>query len=369
MLQFLAASAALLSGQADASQPADTAPAADAPRLATDDDIVVEAPLLYPSVGMTNDHMHNKGEVMVGLHFERSRWSGTNRRGPKKISDEEILAAGYSSRTRAMTMDMVMLDVMYAPNDEITLMLMPHYMWHRMEMVGIDPMAGQGGGGGEHGGHGGHALAFGEVHKHKTHGFGDTLASASFRLVRKARFNAHFTIGVWIPTGDVDRKNPDGTLVHYGMQPGSGTWDVEPSFTVSGKSGPLGWGAQAAYRWRVTEANETGFRFGDKTRLNGWLSYLLLPTLGTTARLEYAHEGIVEGHFNVAHNHSSPPDRQENYGGKVVTGAIGLNWQPPLRGAFRPELGVELAIPLYQNLYGIQAPQDWMFSTAIRQTF
>src|SRR5690606_2783860 len=112
------------------------------------------------------------------------------------------------------------------PTADLTLMAMPHYMWHRMEMVGIDPAAGMGGGhpGGHHGGH---TLGFGESHAHATAGFGDTLVSASYRLAREARFGAHATLGVWVPTGASDRRNPDGTFVHYGMQPGSGTWDVE----------------------------------------------------------------------------------------------------------------------------------------------
>ena len=96
---------------------------------------------------------------------------------------------------------------------------------------------------------------------------------------------------------------------------------------------------------------------------------LLGASLGATARLEYANEGRVEGHYNGAHSHSAPPDRQENYGGETVTGALGLNWRPPLKGAFRPEIGVELGMPIYQKLNGIQAPQDWRLSTAIRRTF
>jgi hypothetical protein len=174
---------------------------------------------------------------------------------------------------------------------------------------------------------------------------------------------------VWMPTGSSSRKNPDGTFVHYGMQPGGGTWDVEPSLTVSGKHGRTGWGAQAAYRWRVSETNGSGFRFGDKTRVSGWLSYLLQPTLGATARLEYFHEGAIGGHYNGPHSHSAPADRQENYGGKTLAGAVGFNWQPPIRGSFRPELGIEASLPLYQKLNGIQPPQYLRLATVIRQTF
>jgi len=338
-----------------------------APALAQDE-ITVQSPLIHPSAGLMNEHMHEGGEVMVGLRFERTRWSGANLAGEDEIADPAIVAAGYSARTEAMTMDMVMLDLMYAPTSNVTLMVMPHYMWHRMEMRGIDPAAAAGGGG--HAGHGaGHVIPFGETHAHGVDGFGDTLVSASYRLARRPGFGAHATLGVWVPTGASDRKNADGTFVHYGMQPGSGTWDVEPSLTVTGRAGALGWGGQAAYRWRSKEHNGSGFAFGDKARATGWLSYLLAGDLGATARLEYVHEGKVLGHYNGAHNHAAPPDRQENYGGDTVSAGLGVNWLLPLASGNRPQLGAELAVPLYQNLNGIQAPQDWRVSVSLSQAF
>jgi hypothetical protein len=256
---------------------------------------------------------------------------------------------------------------MYAPTPNLTLMAMPHYMWHRMTMLGIDPANGMGGG---HGGHGaGHGLAYGEEHEHATDGFGDTLVSASYRLARKPGFGAHATLGVWVPTGSVSKTNPDGSFVHYGMQPGSGTWDIEPSLTVTGRSGAIGWGGQAGYRWRTEAHNASGFAFGDKARATGWLSTLLGRDVGATTRLEYVHEGKVLGHYNGPHNHSAPPDRQENYGGDVVAAGFGLNWLLPMGGMRKPQLSGEVSVPLYQDLNGIQAPQDWRFTLGMSQTF
>jgi hypothetical protein len=313
-----------------------------------------------------NEHMHEGGELMLGLRFERVRHAGANLSGDDEIADPGIVAAGYSARTEAMTMDMVMLDLMYAPTGNLTLMVMPHYMRHRMEMRGIDPAAGAGGGHGGH--HGGHVIPFGEVHEHSTEGFGDTLASASYRLAR-GNVGAHATLGVWVPTGASDKKSADGRFVHYGMQSGSGTWDIEPSVTLSGRAGAVGWGAQAAYRWRTKEQNDSGFAFGDRARATGWASYLLSGDLGATARLEYVHEGKVLGHYNGPHNHAAPPDRQENYGGDTLTAGLGVNWLLPVGSGQRPQIGAVLAVPLYQNLNGIQAPQDWRFSLALSQAF
>jgi hypothetical protein len=313
-----------------------------------------------------NEHMHEGGEMMIGLRVERFRYSGTNQAGDDEIDDPAIVAAGYSARTASMTMDMVMLDLMYAPTGNLTLMVMPHYMRHRMTILGIDPAADADG---EHGDHGGHAIPFGETHAHSTAGFGDTLVSASYRLARGPGFGAHATLGLWVPTGEVGRKNGDGTFVHYGMQPGSGTWDIEPALTVTGRSGAIGWGGQAAYRWRTSDHNDSGFAFGDRARATGWLSYLLDPDVGATTRLEWVHEGQVLGHYNGAHNHAAPPDRQANYGGDTVTAAFGLNWLLPVGSAHRPQLGAEFAVPLYQNLKGIQAPQNWRITVAVSQAF
>lgn len=324
--------------------------------------IVVDAPLLLPSAGLMNDHMHEGGEFMIGLRFDRQNSGGLHQAGADTLSDAETLAAGYKVRGNRMTMDMVMLDLMYAPNDTVTLMVMPHYMWHRMEMIGIDPSV-TGTGMSMTG------LAYGSTMKHGSDGFGDTLVSASYRLARSASFGAHATLGVWAPTGSVSIRKANGNFEHFMLQPGSGTWDVEPSVTMQGREGALGWGGQAAYKWRTEQANASGYRLGDKARVTGWVSYLTGNSAGITGRVEYAHEGSIVGQYNGPHGVMSPADRPENYGGDVVTASLGLNWLLPVGGARRPQASVEFGVPVYQNLNGVQMPQKWRLSMGLLQTF
>jgi hypothetical protein len=349
------------------------APAAAQEGISPDgtDTIEVTQQLLTPAAGMMNDHMHEGGELMIGLRLERQRFSGFNRSGTDQLTDAQVLAAGYNTRALSMEMDMVMLDLMFAPTDDLTLMVMPHYMWHRMVMVGIDPMnTGMPMGEGMDDGHSGHSgLPFGQTHGHGSKGIGDTLVSASWRLARSAGFRAHATLGLWVPTGSVDKRNADGTFVHYMMQPGSGTWDVEPAITFAGKSGLVGWGGQASYRWRTDNDNSSGYALGDKARATGWLSYLVTGDVGATARLEFEHEGAIVGHYNGPHRHNTPSDRQANYGGDVVNAGLGLNWLLPVASARRPQLGAEVSVPLYQHLNGIQLPRDWRISFSLAQTF
>ena len=153
------------------------------------------------------------------------------------------------------------------------------------------------------------------------------------------------------------------------MQSGSGTWDIEPSVTVSGQAGMVGWGAQASYRWRTEDANKSGFAFGDKAQATGWLSYLVDDGFSLTSRLTWEHEGRIEGHYDGPHKHHTPADIQANYGGDKVLAGLGANVALPLAGPDRPQLGIEAGIPVYQNLNGIQLPEDWRLSVSLGKTF
>mgnify|MGYP004094262321 FL=1 len=87
------------------------------------------------------------------------------------------------------------------------------------------------------------------------------------------------------------------------------------------------------------------------------------------ARLGWEHEGAIEGHYNAAHGHSSPADIQGNYGGDTVRLGLGVNALLPFGSAKRPQLSAEAAFPLYQDLNGIQLPEDWRLALSLSQTF
>lgn len=323
----------------------------------------------HAPAGIMADHMHKAGDVMVGLRLMREESGGVNVTGSRKLRDEAIAAAGFSTRVKAMTMDMAMLDIMWAPADNVTLMLMPQYMRMKMVMVGL-PGADDHGGGHGGGGHGGgHALEPGDTHSHSVDGFGDTVAAALIRIARRPNFDAHLTMGISIPTGDVARKNDDGTFVHYGMQPGSGTWDAIPSLTATGGSGPVKIGGQIGYVWRTEKTNKSGFSFGDRFWTTAWASYRIVPAFSLSGRLAYSEEGKVTGHYNGPHAHASPADRQANYGGERVEIGLGANAvmrNGPLAGI---RAGAELMLPVYQQLNGIQAPREWGLTVNVSRAF
>jgi hypothetical protein len=255
-----------------------------------------------------------------------------------------------------MTMDMAMLHLMWAPSDRVTLMVMPSWQKMGMTMLGVAP-------GMAHGGH--MPLGVGQTMSHSTEGFGDTQVGALVSLSRDPNFSAHAGLMLSMPTGRPDIKDADGNFVHYGMQPGSGTWDLIPSLTLRGYTRHFGWGAQASYVARTGEENASGFKFGDRFEATAWLSKPIAPKVTLSGRLAWTDEGAVKGHYNAGHNHASPPDRQANYGGQRLDAGIGLNAILP--GKVR--LGVEAVLPLHQSLNGIQAPRTFATSVNLSRAF
>lgn len=330
-----------------------------APAFAQEADPQIVALGLRPDAhgpaGTMGDHVHQAGDLMLGMMFMHDEYGGRNRRGTRAVDPAEIAEAGYTVRDKGMTMDMAMLHVMWAPDDRVTLMLVPSWMRMGMTMEGL-PMAGMGSGAMSSGsmtGHGGHTLAPGQTMSHSVKGVGDTQFGALVALSRNPALSAHAGFMVSAPTGKADRRNASGSFVHYMMQGGSGTWDINPSLTLRGAAKRFGWGAQASYLFRAEDRNRSGFRFGDRFAATGWVSAPVSPRVSLSGRLNYTSEGQIRGHYNGAHGHASPPDRQENYGGKRLEAGAGIN----IVAGKHLRLGGEASLPLYQNLNGIQLPK------------
>ena len=97
--------------------------------------------MLAPA-GVMFSHALNAGDFMVGLRYMYSRQAGTMLHGSDPVDDAQIKANACDANgcliapTR-MNMNMYMLDLMYAPTNWLTLMVMPQYMDMTMDMRGL----------------------------------------------------------------------------------------------------------------------------------------------------------------------------------------------------------------------------------------
>lgn len=340
-------------------QPAILAIALAAPLASAHDDGATDrTPAYLPEghapAGVMADHLHAEGEWMIGYRFMREDYSDVYR-GSDKVGAMDLQMAGYSMMPTGMSMEMHMLDIMYAVSDDLTLMLMPQTMSMdmSMQMIGsnrghMGDMDGMGSMDGMHGG----------GHEHGVSGSGDTVIAGLFRLADSGGYLLHATVGVSAPTGSVEEKNADGTFTHYGMQLGTGTWDLLPSITYTSAQNKLSWGAQLSARLPMEGENDSGFAFGERYAATAWSAYRVLDWLSLSARLEYSKEGDINGHYKGPHNHASPADLQANYGGELLDYGIGFNTVPqggPLAGV---RLGLEWAGNLSADYNGFQLARE-----------
>jgi hypothetical protein len=337
-------------------------------------DPIGQAPKLadqHAPAGVMFDHMHKAGEFMVGVRYAYSSAGGDTLHGTNKASDQEIMDNGCvphtcSMKASSMQMNMYMLDIMYAPTNWLTLMVMPMWMSHDMTMKPLAGAHSHEEEGHEHTAmdmamdmeteHDEHGMHMG-THSHGTTGFGDTTLGPMIRIFDTGNHEMHTGLMFLAPTGDVDIRT-NGVFTHYGMQPGSGTWDFNPSLTYRGRADRLTWCAQVLGIVRMEQENESGYRLGDVFQATGWGSYLFANWISASVRGLYTEQGKIEGHYNDVHNHSSPPDLQFNYGGRFWDIGFGINTVVPSGALAGLRLSAEWLQPVYDDPNGYQLERE-----------
>lgn len=314
--------------------------------------------------GVMNAHMMTRaGAFMVGYSYVHSRQSGDMIRAARKASDAELLAScgalGCPVKPVGMSMHMHMLHLMYAPTDDINLMLMPQLMSMTMENRAME--------GGFYTPLGGHAHDGMDLSSHTSGGFGDTQAAVQVRL--PGAWTAHATLGVSMPTGSVTKRmeNHGGDLMDYGMQTGSGTWDFMPSVTAHGGGRAWFWGGQISAVVRPDHPNKSGYVLGDVYQGTAWLGWRPGSQLSLTARVLHTVLGRVRGalegdnavvdafgNTQYLRAQHSPADLASNTGGRYTDLGLGVSFAVPGREAQGDRIGLEWIEPVRDRVKGYQ---------------
>ena len=141
------------------------------------------------------------------------------------------------------------------------------------------------------------------------------------------------------------------------MQLGSGTFDLLPGVTYTGKLDKVSWGVQYMGIFRIND--HKGYSLGDIREVTSWLSYQLQPAISVSARAAYKHEDRIDG---IDERISLPvqtadPDK---YGGDTVNLYFGLNLAGQTGILQGHRVALEAAIPIHQNLNGPQMESDYV---------
>ncbi len=315
----------------------------------------------HAPIGVMGDHMHKAGDFMVSARAMRMHMEG-NRIGTNKVSPETIATtipnrffgtpmqpATLRVVPTEMTTNMVMLGAMYAPTDDLTFMVMGNYIDREMDHITFEGGAG--------------TTRLGTF-KTRAKGMGDIKTSALIRLYEDKTHHVHLNAGLSLPTGSI--KETDNVLAPNGMRPelrlpyamqlGSGTFDLLPGITYTGRQDKFGWGTQYAGTFRLGD-NSQGYSWGDKHIVSAWGSYLFTPAVSASVRVTGETESKINGIDEqiVAPVQTADPD---NFGGRRLSLSFGLNSVVPNGALKGHRFSIEATLPVYQDLNGSQMERD-----------
>lgn len=323
-------------------------------------------------VGLPGRHLLPEGRVVLIYRAGAMAMSGI-RRGTSDLDAATLVTtvsnafAGMPGQPPTiriapveMTGEMHMLGAMYGASKRLTLMGMVPYIRKSMTMrTHAGPVG---------------ATVLGQSTT-TSDGLGDIRLGALWSLHDKGRSRTTLGLGLSLPTGSISETgrmlSPMGTTptmrLAYSMQLGAGTYDLHPALTWEHGRGALNWGAQVRGILRLGE-NDEGYRRGHEAALSGWLSYRAAPWISYSGRLEYRHADRIHGRDARIMGPSLGADPR-NYGGQYVTLHAGADLTPR-KGLLKGHLiGVELGVPLYQDLNGVQSKTDWTLALAWRKPF
>ncbi|MAE50488.1 MAG: alpha-amylase [Micavibrio sp.] len=327
----------------------------------------------HAPIGVMGDHMHKAGEWMLGYRYMHMDMNDV-RDGTNDLSPEEIVTsvanrfagmAGQPATLRVvpleMQMDMHMFGVMYAPTDWVTLVAMGNYIKKEMTAVTFAGMAG--------------TTRLGE-NTMSSEGWGDVKVNSLWRLYDDGQHHVHLNMGLSLPTGSIEETGtmlmPNGMRMNrrlgYGMQLGTGTYDLMPGVTYTAHSGAWGWGAQAKGKIALEDENDEGYSWGDAYMATAWGSYEWAPWISTSLRVSGVTQDSIDGiDANiVGPNQAADPD---NFGGERLEWGAGVNLMAQSGPLKDHRLAFELSAPFYQDLNGPQMKRDYSFVVGWQYAF
>lgn len=287
----------------------------------------------HAPIGVMGDHTHKTGEWMVSLRHGQMKMDGL-RHKDHEVSVQSVLS-DYLMAPIEMDTEMTSLGMMYAPSNSLTWMIMvPHVQKHmRMTM-------GQG--------------MFNETH---SNGIGDLTVSALLSPPDLHQPQIHFTAGLSLPTGSISEEN-SGSVLPYGMQLGSGTFDMLLGATHLWQSGNWSGGEQVKTTIRIGR-NERDYSLGNAVEGTTWIARRLSANWSLSSRLKATYQGAIDGRDDALNPQMTPLADPQNYERSSLDAFIGANLYVKSGSLKGHRFSFEFGQPLYERISGVALEKDW----------
>ncbi|MFL2938333.1 MAG: transporter [Opitutales bacterium] len=305
-----------------------------APSFAHEGPWTASRPDGHAPISVMGDHMHEMGEWMVSYRYMTMGMEHLLK-GSDSVAPT-MMATGFMPNMlpTEMTMDMHMFGTMYAFSNKWTLMGMLNYLENEMSM----PMG-----------------------KMDSSGLGDIKVAGLYDL---AQWNdgrrVHLKLGLNLPTGSIDEKDSMSRILGYGMQLGSGTYDLEPAITYLGQTESYSYGAQLGGILRIGE-NDQDYTLGNKFEASLWGARKITESLSASAKFDYSSQSEVDGAhkgLTTMQKNMSPGNQASSQGRDITTFGLGLNYYFQEGGLKGHRFAAEWETPIDQKVNGVQLELD-----------
>ena len=312
-------------------------------------------PDAYAPTGVMGDHLHHKGGFMLSLRYMNMRMEG-NKAGTKQITNAGIFDK-YLVAPQEMEMQMYMLGIMYAPNNNLTLVAMQGFVRNNMDLTTNMLMNG---------------MMMQQDFSTRSSGFGDLKLNVLYGIYNKNNKSLHLNTGISLPIASISERDNTPMMQNaklpYPMQLGSGTLDLTAGATYKEMYPSFSWGSQLLGIFRTGENSEE-YRLGDLYQLNLWGAMPLLENLSLSGRALGIITENIHGKDPELNSSMVPTADPDNYGGEKINlyGGMNLSFnQSSFLKNFR--WGVEVGVPVYENYHGIQMNENMSFVIGLKYT-
>ena len=310
-------------------------------------------PDAHAPIGVMGDHLHSKGSFMVSFRYMDMTMK-ENKMGTNNISNTEI-HNNYMVAPNEMEMKMQMLGFMYAPSDNITLMLMQNFIKKNMSSTAKMMMGG---------------MDMMEDFSTKSSGLGDMKLSALINLFNNHKTSLHINSSINIPVGEITAKDDTPMMndakLPYVMQLGSGTLDITLGTTYKENYANTSWGTQFLSIIR-TGKNTENYRLGNIYQLNIWGAYNFKEYLSFSGRILGVSQNKITGLDEDLNPMMVPAANINNYGGEKIKAFVGMNVAFPKESIFKNiRFGVEAGAPIYEYYNGIQMNENLTLNFGVK---
>lgn len=297
--------------------------------------------------GMHESSMQKAGGWMFGYRYTNMKMEdlivGSDEVKPETALNNSLytnaMGEMYTTAPTSMTTAMHELSAMYTYSEKMSVMVMLDHISNDMDMImsmmpGDMPMQ----------------------MSMESSGIGDTHVTGFYRLGGLVEGDLQLKLGLSLPTGSIDEKD-GSSVMPYAMQLGSGTYDLSPGFIVSRDYQPWGVGAEGSFTLRLGD-NGQNYNLGNRFALAGWVARNITPGTLVKAAVTYTRSDAIEGSDIRITDMMSISNDPRNYGGSRVD--LALEIQHKLGHGH--SVGFEYALPLSQDLNGIQMKTDQMLA-------